>query len=148
MSEQELHALVVELVKKRKKREGIEGEEAAAWKRVYEIATDTVGEDVAYRWLDVQAEQVIGRSIAVSDRLDVVKLREFLTPEEWELVTVQPPTPERYLDVDLLEAAVVSKKIKKETVAEATSETRTARKLLSKPNKEERAVIAAAKKAS
>ncbi len=138
----EMGALCKELLKLRKKREGIEGEETAAWRRVYELADDIAGEGEAYRFLVTEQEKVIGRSIAISHRLDPVQLQAALTPDEWKKVTVT----QRVLDPAKLETLIVDKVIDADKVAECESETRTARKLLGEPNKEERGAIAAAKK--
>jgi hypothetical protein len=94
-------------------------EEEMLWKQFYGFIDDAVGADQPYRWTHPDLKMTIGRVMAEnSPRLDVGRLEEILTDDEWRLCTKQV----RIFDADRLTAEVAAGGIKKDDVQAATSQ--------------------------
>ena len=114
-------------------------EKSLLWKRLYEIADDTEGENEPYRFIDPETMMVVGRTVAKGERLDEAKLEGALTKEEWRGVT----QVHRSIDMEKLEVAVGRGEISADTVNDAKTTTLTPRKFgPRKASKEDRTKLA------
>jgi hypothetical protein len=113
----EVPAIMQRLEELKEEQNRIAEEQDALWRAFYAIADKEAGPGKPYRFLDTNNGKVIARSVRESQSLDQDRLRELLSDEEWEHITLEV----RVLDQTLLEAALKKGEIPVSAVEKCTT---------------------------
>lgn len=135
----DMENVIRKLLEIREQKELLQSEEDALWQEVFKFADEQSGPGKPMRYLDKSTGYVIGRVVAVQEKLDEAKLESVLNHKQWLLVTV----PKRVVEPTLLEAALTTGQVSRELVQACIERKEIARRFGPRPaNKEERAELA------
>lgn len=113
----EVPAIMQRLEELKEEQNRIAEEQDTLWKAFYTIADQEAGPGKPYRYLDHDSGKVMARSVRESQSLNQEQLRELLSDEEWERITLEV----RVLDQTLLEAALKHGEIPVSAVEKCTT---------------------------
>ncbi len=103
----------------RSERDTLDEEESTLWKRFFEIADDTAGEQESFKRIIPEIEHTIAREMhQATPRLNVDALYQNLSPDEWKSITKQ----QRVFDLTKLEEQMGKGNISPDLIARHTEE--------------------------